>query len=73
MLNNFVKYIIIVKFFKRLLSFKFFLKKAIFYCLANNLIIVNVLRLSVKLYIIKLKLFAFIGIMFNLIYFYLVF
>jgi hypothetical protein len=69
-LDNLVKHIIIVKFLKRLLSLNvFFKKKAIFYCLVNNLIIVSVLRLSVKLYVIKLKLSAFISIVLNLVYF----
>jgi hypothetical protein len=69
MLNNLIKHIIIVKFFKGLLSLNIFLKKAILYCLANSLVIISVLCLSVKLYIIKLKLFAFISITLNLICF----
>jgi hypothetical protein len=51
----------------------FFKKKAILYCLANSLVIVGVLRLSVKLYVIKLKLSALVNIVLNLIYFWLVF
>jgi hypothetical protein len=71
-LNNLIKHVIIVKFLKELLGLNIFLEKAILYCLVNSLIIVNVLRLSVKLYVIKLKLFVFVGIMFNLVYFWLV-
>jgi hypothetical protein len=69
MLNNLVKHVIIIKFLKRLLSLNVFLKKAILYRLANSLIMVDVLRLSVKLYVIKLKLSAFISIMLDLICF----
>jgi hypothetical protein len=65
-LNNLIKYVIVVKFLKRLLSLNVF-KKATLYCLVNSLIIVSVLCLSVKLYIIKLKLSAFVGIVLNLI------
>jgi hypothetical protein len=68
-LNNLVEHVIVVKFFKRLLGFNVLLKKAIFYCLVNSLIIVNFLYLSVKLYIIKLKLFAFVGIILDLVCF----
>jgi hypothetical protein len=65
-LNNLIKHVIVVKFLKRLLSLNVF-KKATLYYLVNSLIIVSVLCLSVKLYIIKLKLSAFVGIVLNLI------
>jgi hypothetical protein len=68
-LNNLIKHVIIVKFFRGLLGFNVFKKKAILYCLANSLVIVNVLCLSVKLYIIKLKFFALVNIMLDLICF----
>jgi hypothetical protein len=71
-LNNLVKHIIIVKFLRGLLGLNVFLKKVILYRLANSLVIISVLRLSVKLYVIKLKLFAFVSIMLNLICFWLV-
>jgi hypothetical protein len=71
-LNNLAKYVTVVKFLKGLLSLNIFLEKAILYRLANSLIIVNVLCLSVKLYIIKLKLSAFVNIILDLICFWLV-
>jgi hypothetical protein len=72
MLNNLAEYVIVVKFLRGLLSLNVFLKRAILYCLTNNLVMVSVLYLSVKLYIIKLKLFAFVSIMLDLVYFWLV-
>jgi hypothetical protein len=72
MLNNLVKYVIVIKFLKKLLSLNVFLEKAILYCLVNSLVIVSVLRLSIKLYVIKLKLSAFVSITLDLVCFWLV-
>jgi hypothetical protein len=69
-LNNFAEHVIVIKLLKGPLSFNiFFLKRVILYYLVNSLVIVSNLYLSVKLYIIKLKLFVFIGIILDFICF----
>jgi hypothetical protein len=71
-LNNLVEHVTIVKFLRGLLGLDVFLKRAILYRLANSLVMINVLCLSVKLYVIKLKLSAFISIVLDLVCFWLV-